>query len=84
MKPGYRKMGNPSSIYSIARVPQAIEAARSDIAAAIGADPEKYTLPRGTESETGQLVLGQGFLKKGKHFITSPIEHHAVSETMES
>ncbi len=78
--------GNPSAIYSLGReAKRALEQARADIAAAIGAKPQEiYFTGCGTESDNwavrGAAVSEK---KKGKHIITSAIEHHAISHTLE-
>lgn len=73
--------GNPSSLYSIGReAKEAVETAREKIAKALGARPEEiYFTSGGTESDNW-AVKGTAFSrqKKGKHIITTPIEHHAV------
>ena len=73
--------GNPSSIYSIGRFnKRAIEHAREQVANAIGAKPKEiYFTSCGSESDN--LAI-KGFCYankvKGKHIITTRIEHHAV------
>lgn len=73
--------GNPSSLYSIGREgKEAIETAREQLAKAIGANPEEiYFTSGGTESDNW-AIKGTAFARrqKGKHIITTPIEHHAV------
>ncbi len=73
--------GNPSSLYSIGREGKdAVEAAREQLAKALGANSEEiYFTSGGTESDNW-AVKGTAFArrKKGKHIITTPIEHHAV------
>ena len=73
--------GNPSSLYSIGREgKEAVETAREQLAKALGAKPEEiYFTSGGTESDNW-AVKGTAFSrrKKGKHIITTPIEHHAV------
>lgn len=73
--------GNPSSLYSIGREgKEAVEAAREKLARGLGAEPEEiYFTSGGTESDNW-AVKGTAFTrrKKGKHIITTPIEHHAV------
>jgi len=73
--------GNPSSLYSIGREgKEAVEIAREQLARALGADPEEiYFTSGGTESDNW-AVKGTAFArrKKGKHIITTSIEHHAV------
>jgi cysteine desulfurase len=73
--------GNPSSLYSIGREgKEAVETAREQLAKALGANPEEiYFTSGGTESDNW-AIKGTAFArrKKGKHIITTPIEHHAV------
>lgn len=73
--------GNPSSIYDPGKVSKrAIEEARKKVADAIGAEEtEIYFTSGGTESDNWALK-GIAFANrnKGKHIITSSIEHHAV------
>ncbi|AKB78457.1 Cysteine desulfurase [Methanosarcina horonobensis HB-1 = JCM 15518] len=73
--------GNPSSIYDPGKVSKrAIEEARKKVASAIGAEEnEIYFTSGGTESDNW-AVKGAAFANtnKGKHIITSSIEHHAV------
>lgn len=73
--------GNPSSLYSIGReAKEAVENAREKLAKALGARPEEiYFTSGGTESDNW-AVKGTAFAgrKKGKHIITTPVEHHAV------
>jgi cysteine desulfurase len=73
--------GNPSSLYSIGgEAKEAVETAREKVARALGAKPEEiYFTSGGTESDNW-AVKGTAFARrnKGKHIITTPIEHHAV------
>ncbi len=73
--------GNPSSLYSIGREgKENVETAREKLAKALGAKPEEiYFTSGGTESDNW-AVKGTAFArrKKGKHIITTLIEHHAV------
>jgi cysteine desulfurase len=78
--------GNPSAIYSIGReAKKGLEASRTKIAAAIGAKPEEiYFTGSGTEADNWALRgTAEIKSKKGKHIITSSIEHHAISHTLE-
>lgn len=78
--------GNPSAIYSIGReAKRALETARAKVAAAIGAKPDEiYFTGSGTESDNWALRgAAEIKSKKGKHIITSSIEHHAISHTLE-
>jgi cysteine desulfurase len=87
MLPWYSEgFGNPSTVYSLGlKSAQAVQYARDSIAQSIGAEPDEiYFTSGGTESDNWALlgtVDAQG--KKGRHLVTSTIEHHAVLETME-
>lgn len=78
--------GNASSIYSIGReTKKAIEVAREKVAKAINADSnEIYFTGSGTEADNW-AIKGIAFANqhKGKHIITTNIEHHAVLHTCE-
>ena len=76
--------GNPSSIYSIARVSKnALDIARAQVAKALGADPDEiYFTSCGSESDNWAIKgIAFGNRKKGNHIITTKIEHHAVLHT---
>jgi cysteine desulfurase len=76
--------GNPSSIHSYGQeAKDAVERARSKVAALIGVKSEEIVFTgSGTEADNfavkGVALSRQG---KGNHIITSSIEHHAVLET---
>ncbi len=77
--------GNPSSIYTIGQnAKAAIEAARASIADAIGANPnEIFFTGCGSESDNWAIKgIARAKQKKGKHIISSAIEHHAVLHTL--
>ena len=78
--------GNPSSLYSFAyQSKNAIEEARAQVAALLGAEVnEIYFTGCGTESDNW-AIKGTAYAKadKGKHIITTKIEHHAVLHTCE-
>ncbi|WP_414732428.1 cysteine desulfurase NifS [Acetobacterium carbinolicum] len=78
--------GNPSSVYAEGRgVKKSIEAARIQIANAINADPrEIYFTGSGSEADNWAIKgIAMKNQAKGKHIITSTIEHHAVLHTCE-
>jgi cysteine desulfurase len=78
------KFGNPSSIYSYGRETRmAIETARKSVAKILNANPaEIFFTSGGTESSN--MAIHAAIRDLGcKHIITSPIEHHAVSHTVE-
>ncbi|MEG1012753.1 MAG: cysteine desulfurase NifS [Clostridia bacterium] len=76
--------GNPSSIHSVGRdARRAVENARRQVALAIGADArEIYFTAGGSESDNWAIRCATAALaNKGKHIITSAVEHHAVLHT---
>lgn len=78
--------GNPSSIYKKAAASSAAVAkAREQVAAALGAESnEIFFTACGTEADNW-AIKGAAFAnqKKGKHIISSQIEHHAVLHSLE-
>ena len=77
---------NPSAAYSFAtKVRIAIEEARNYAAKLIGAsDMEIYFTSGGSESDNWAIkAVAESFSDKGKHIITTKIEHHAVLHTCE-
>ena len=76
--------GNPSSAHNFGYVSRhAIDAAREQVAKAINADVnEIYFTGCGTESDNW-AVRGAAYenVKKGRHIITTAIEHHAILHT---
>ncbi len=95
MKPEvYREMepyateyyGNPSAIYSFATESRkGVDKARGSLAEAIGAAREEiYFTGGGSESDNWALIAtAEAYGNKGKHIITSAIEHHAILHTCE-
>ena len=78
--------GNPSAFYSFAaKTGQKVEQARKTIAEAIGAKAEEiYFTAGGSESDNWALIAtAEAHESKGKHIITSTIEHHAILHTCE-
>jgi cysteine desulfurase len=87
MLPWYtEEFGNPSTLYSLGlSAAHATRQARESIAQAVGADPEEiYFTSGGTESDNWAILgTAEAQQKKGRHLITSAVEHHAVLESME-
>ncbi len=76
--------GNPSSVYELASdSKKAVDDVRSVIAKALGAaDNEIYFTAGGTESDNWALkATAEAYRSKGKHIITTKIEHHAILHT---
>lgn len=80
------KYGNASGIYGIGQDnKKAIMQARDTIAAALGAKSEEiYFTAGGSESDNWALkVTAESYKSKGRHIITTKIEHHAIIHTAE-
>ena len=82
------KFGNPSAIYQLGQETQdAIQAARADVARVINAakPTEVFFTSGGSESDNWAIkgVMNAYKDKKGKHLITTKIEHHAILHTCE-
>ncbi|NLO10232.1 MAG: cysteine desulfurase NifS [Clostridiales bacterium] len=78
--------GNPSSVYEFAtQNKKALDEARLTIANALGTESaEIYFTGGGTEADNWALIAtAEAYQDKGKHIITSKIEHHAVLHTCE-
>ncbi|MBQ7077700.1 MAG: cysteine desulfurase NifS [Lachnospiraceae bacterium] len=78
--------GNASAIYSVgAKAKEALTLSREKVADLIGADPsEIYFTAGGSEADNWALKATAELLAdKGKHIITSKIEHHAILHTCE-
>ncbi|MBM2831082.1 MAG: cysteine desulfurase [Dehalococcoidia bacterium] len=76
--------GNPSTGYSLGqRAREAVERARSQVASLIGATPEEIVFTSGGSESDNQAIVGVALANahKGKHLITSRIEHPAVMNT---
>ena len=87
MLPYFRQTyGNPSAVYTFAsEARKAVDRARQQAAELIGAKSEEiYFTGGGSESDNWALIAtAQAYAEKGKHIITSKIEHHAVLHTCE-
>lgn len=78
--------GNPSSVYEFAgKSKEAITKSRETIANALGAsENEIYFTAGGSESDNWALkATAEAYANKGKHIITTKIEHHAILHTGE-
>lgn len=77
---------NPSAVYSFAAEgKKAVMEARNQVASVIGAKPEEiYFTGGGSESDNWALkAAAEAYAEKGKHIITTKIEHHAILHTCE-
>ena len=83
LRSGY---GNPSSIYSIGReAHEAVEHARAQVAAVIGASPSEIVFT-GCGSEADNFAvkgIASAQRNRGRHIISTKIEHHAMLHTFD-
>ena len=76
--------GNPSSLYTFGqRAKEELEKARGQVAAVLNARPDEiFFTSGGTESDNWALRgVAEARQKKGRHLITSAVEHHAILHT---
>ena len=75
------RFGNASGVYATGRdARQAIEKARRQVADAVGAEPAEICFTSGGSESDSMALLGtaRALRGKGRHIITTQIEHHAV------
>lgn len=80
------KFGNPSSLYGFGQAAKAdLDAARAEVAACLGAKPDEiFFTSGGTEADNWALRgVAEARGGKGRHIITSTIEHHAILHTLQ-
>ena len=78
--------GNPSAVYEFSTpCKEALAKARETVANSLGAkDNEIYFTNGGSESDNWALIAtAEAYASKGKHIITTKIEHHAILHTCE-
>ena len=80
------RYGNPSSLYGLGQqAKEALEQAREEIAAVIGAEPREITFTSGGSEADNQAIRSAAEMgrKKGNmHIISTAFEHHAVLHTL--
>ncbi len=85
MRPYFcEQYANPSAIYSFSgTIMKAVDIARKQVAALIGAQHnEIYFTAGGSEADNWAIkAAADAYKEKGRHIITSAIEHHAVLHT---
>lgn len=80
------RFANPSTLYRFGRsCKESMEAARAQVADLIGASPDEIFFTGGATESDNWAIIGSALAResKGKHIITSTIEHHAVLGTCE-
>ncbi len=78
--------GNPSSIYLEAReTKKVLDNARKQVGDLIKARPEEIVFTAGGSEADNMALIGiaRAYAQKGKHIITSKVEHHAILHTCE-
>lgn len=76
--------GNASSVYAYGRdARKALDEAREEIAAVIGANPREIIFTGGGSEADNLAIKGVAlaYKSKGNHIVTSAVEHHAVLDT---
>lgn len=79
--------GNPSSLHLFAReAGKGLDTARAQVAKALNAKLEEIIFTGGGSESDNMVLRGipEAYKKKGKHVITSAVEHHAVLHTLEA
>ena len=79
--------GNASSIHRVGQeANKALQQARAEIAAILGAEPKELIFTSGGSESDNQAIISaalQGAKKGKKHIISSKIEHHAVLHVLD-
>ncbi len=76
---------NPSALYQFGiDASKALRTARAKVAAAMGAEADRVFFTSGGTESDNWAIMGavKRFGKRGKHIVTTAIEHHAVLNTM--
>ena len=77
--------GNPSALYDFGiDSARSLRAARHQVAAAMGAEPDRVFFTSGGTEADNWAIFGtvKRLGKRGKHIITTSIEHHAILNCM--
>ena len=80
-----RHWGNPSSVHAMGlEAEKLLRQARTDVAQALGAEPERvFFTSGGTEADNWAIFsAAQRLGKRGRHIVTTQVEHHAVLHPM--
>jgi cysteine desulfurase len=87
MLPYYQQhWGNPSSVYSLGReARRALDSARDTVADVLGCRANEVVFTGGGSESDNLAIVGVALRlqHKGKHLVTTPVEHHAVLHAME-
>ncbi len=81
----YENYGNPSSLHRLGiSAEKEIKAARKDIAETLGAMPEEIFFTSGGTEADNLAIMGVAYAARGKHILSTPIEHPAVLNTLKN
>ena len=75
--------GNPSSLHKLGiEAERAVKTARERCAEAIKAEPNEIIFTSGGTESDNMAIMGAAAASRGKHMITTPLEHPAVMNTV--
>ena len=77
--------GNPSALYNFGlETNRALQLARRQVAATLGAEPDRVFFTSGGTEADNWAIFGtvKRFGRRGKHLVTTAIEHHAILNCM--
>ena len=77
--------GNPSALYNFGlETNRALQLARRQVAATLGAEPDRVFFTSGGTEADNWAIFGtvKRFGRRGKHIVTTAIEHHAILNCM--
>lgn len=77
--------GNPSALYNFGlETNRALQLARRQVAATLGAEPDRIFFTSGGTEADNWAIFGtvKRFGRRGKHIVTTAIEHHAILNCM--
>lgn len=80
------RYGNPSALHQIGMAArEGVETARETLADCLHADPEEIVFTSGGTEADNAAIFGVAYARaaKGRHLLTTPIEHHAVLDPFE-
>ena len=78
--------GNPAALYSLGMAAhEAVETARETVADLLHASPEEIIFTSGGTESNNMALWGAAYAAqaRGRHLLTTPIEHHAILEPMQ-
>ncbi len=81
----YENYGNPSSLHRLGiSAEKEIKAAKREIADTLGAMPEEIFFTSGGTEADNLAIMGVAYAARGKHILSTPIEHPAVLNTLKN